>query len=125
MDAPAGEKSKRGAILFAAVVAVAGLIFIFLRFTAAPAKIVIVNGSGRRVASVIVISGDQRVDIAGIGNGESRKVDLPAGKPLRIDYTFDEHHVWISPEPLVALQALTVFIGPDQKLRVAQRPVAR
>src|SRR5713226_3478495 len=107
-------------MLFAAVVAVAGLISIFARFTSAPAKIVVLNGSGRQIASVIVISGDQRVDIGGIGNGESRKVDLAPGKPLQIDYTFADHHVWTSPEPLVALQALTIFIGADQKLRVVR-----
>ncbi len=117
-------------MLFAAVVSVAGLIYIFARFTGAPAKIVVVNGSGHQIASVIVISGDQRVDVGGIGNGESRKVDLAPGKPLQIEYVFDERHVWISPEPLVALQALTIFIGADQKLRVVrgaagQRPATR
>ena len=116
---------NRGTILFAAFVAIAGLAYIFLRFTGAPSKIVIVNGSGRPVASVLVISGDQRVEVGAIGNGESRKVDLTPGKPLRIEYTFDERRVWTSPEPLVALQTLTVFIGPDQKLRVTQRPAGR
>lgn len=116
---------NRGTILFAAVVAIAGLAYIFLRFTSAPSKIVVVNGSGRRVASVVVISGDQRVDIGGIGNGESRKVDVAPGNSLQIEYTFDERRVWTSPEPLVALQTLTIFIGSDQKLRVAQRPAAR
>jgi hypothetical protein len=122
--------SNKGAILFAAVVAIAGLTYIFVRFTAAPSKIVVVNGSGRQVASVIVISGDQRVDIGGIGNGESRKIDLASGKPLQIEYTFNGRHVWVSPEPLVPLQALTIFIGADEKLRVirgspVQRPPAR
>ena len=116
---------NRGAILFAAVVAIAGLAYIFLRFTGAPSKIVVVNGSGRPVASVVVISGDQRVDIGGIGNGESRKVDLAPGKSLQIEYTFDQRHVWTSPEPLTPLQALTILIGGDQKLRVVQRPAAR
>jgi hypothetical protein len=110
--------SNKGAIVFAAVVAIAGLTYIFVRFTAAPAKIVVVNGSGRQVASVIVISDAQRVDIGAIGNGESRKVDLAPGKSLQIEYTFDGRHVWTSPEPLVALQALTIFIGADEKLRV-------
>ena len=116
-------------MLFAAIVAVAGLAYIFLRFSGAPSKIVVVNGSGRRIASVIVISGDQRVDVGGIGNGESRKVELAPGKPLQIQYTFEEQKVWSDPEPLVALQTLTIFIGADQKLRVirgdSQRPVAR
>lgn len=116
---------NRGAVLFAAVVAIAGLAYIFLRFTGAPSKIVVVNGSGRQVASVVLISGDQRVEIGAIGNGESRKVDLAPGKTLQIEYTFDERHVWTLPEPLTPLQALTILIGGDQKLRVVQRPAGR
>ena len=111
--------------MFAAVVAIVGLAYIFLRFTGAPAKIVLVNGSGRQVTSVIVISGDQRVEIGDIGNGVSRKVDLTPGKSLQIEYTFDQRRIWTSPEPLTPLQALTVLIGGDQKLRVIQRPVGR
>jgi hypothetical protein len=122
--------SNKGAIVFAAVVAIAGLTYIFVRFAAAPSKIVVVNGSGRQVASVTLISGQQRVDIGGIGNGESRKIDLASGKPLQIDYKFNGRHVWVSPEPLVPLQALTIFIGADEKLRVirgspVQRPAGR
>ena len=114
-----------GTVLFAAFVAIAGLAYIFLRFTAAPSKIVVVNGSGRQVRSLIVISGDQRVEIGAIGNGESKKVDLAPGKSLQIEYTFDERHLWTSPEPLTPLQALTILIGGDQKLRVVQRPAGR
>ena len=116
---------NRAAVLFAAVVAIAGLAYIFLRFTGAPAKIVVVNGSGRQVASVVVISGNQRADIGSIANGQSKKVDVVPGKSLQIEYTFDERHVWTSPEPLTPLQAVTILIGGDQKLRVVQRPAGR
>ena len=111
--------------MFAAVVAIAGLAYIFARFTGAPAKIVVVNGSGRPVKSVIVISGEQRVEVGDIGNGESRKVDLAPGRSLQIEYTFDQRGVWTSPEPLTPLQAMTVLIGGDQKLSVIQRPAGR
>ena len=111
--------------MFAAFVAIAGLAYVFLRFTGAPSKIVVVNGSGRPVTSVVVISGDQRIEIGAIGNGESKKVDLAPGKSLQIEYTFAERHLWTSPEPLTPLQALTILIGGDQKLRVVQRPAAR
>lgn len=116
---------NRGPILFAAFVAIAGLAYIFARFTGAPSKIVIVNGSGRQVTSVVVISADQRIEVGGIGNGESRRVELAPGKSLQIEYTFDERHVWTSPEPLTPLQALTILIGGDQKLRIVQRPAER
>jgi len=104
----------------------AGLVYLLIRFTAAPSKLTLVNASGAEVSSVIITSGDQRMDIGRIANGEVRKVDLLPGKTLRIEYTFEQPRVWTNAEPLAGFQFLTVFIGPDKKLRIeTQRPTAR
>ena len=104
----------------------AGLVYLLIRFTAAPSKLTLVNASGAEVSSVIITSGDQRMDIGRIANGEVRKVDLLPGKTLRIEYTFEQPRVWTNAEPLAGFQFLMVFIGPDKKLRIeTQRPTAR
>ncbi|HYS52480.1 MAG TPA: hypothetical protein VER58_01785 [Thermoanaerobaculia bacterium] len=108
------------------VLLLAGLIYLVVRFTGSPSKLTLVNASGAEVSSVIVASGDQRMDLGAIANGEVRKIDLVPGKPLRIEYTFEQRRVWTNSEPLTAFQFLTVFIGTDKKLRVeTHRPTAR
>src|SRR5437660_8219237 len=105
------------------VLLLAGLIYLVARFTAAPSKLTLVNASGAEVSSVIITSGNQRMNIGRIANGEVRKVDLAPGKALRIEYTFEQPRVWTNAEPLAGFQFLTVFIGPDKKLRLADRQI--
>lgn len=114
-----GPYSRRQAI-WAMVILLAGVFYVVLRFTNAPSKVIVVNTSGEDAASVIVVSGQQRIDLGGIANGEVRKVELRSGKPLRIEYTFDQRRVWNDSEPLAPFHSLTIFIGIDRKLRVVR-----
>jgi hypothetical protein len=119
-------RSSRRQIIWAGVILLAGLLYAILRFTSAPSKVIVVNTSGEDAASVILISGTQRIDIGGVGNGEVRKVELMPGKPLRVEYTFDQQRVWNDSEPLAAFHSLTLFIDADRKLRVVREaPWAR
>jgi hypothetical protein len=107
-------------VVWAAAILLAGLLYVVIRFTSAPSKVMVVNTSGEDAASVVVISGNQRVDLGGMANGEVRKVELMPGKPMRIEYTFDQKRVWNDSEPMAAFHALTVFIGMDRKVRVVR-----
>jgi hypothetical protein len=96
---------KQGHDRFAAFVAIRDWLYLRALRRRAPACRQWIR---RQVVSVIVISGDQRIDLGASAAGESRKVDVVPGKPLQVDYTFDEHITRVSPEPLAALQAMTV-----------------
>ena len=120
------RRSARRRALWAAVILVAGLVYVILRFTTAPSKVIVVNTSGEDAASVVIESGNQRVDVGGLGNGEVRKVELMPGNPVHIQYTFDQRRVWTDSEPLAPFHSMTVFIGMDKKLRVVREaPWAR
>jgi hypothetical protein len=114
------RQTSRRQIIWAAAILLAGLFYVVLRFTNAPSKVMLVNTSGEDAASVIVISGNQRVDLGGMANGEVRKVELMPGKPLRVEYTFAQKRVWNDTEPMAAFHALTVYIGIDRKVRVVR-----
>ncbi len=113
------DSSKRR-IVWAAAVLLVGLLYVIIRFMTAPSKVIVVNTSGEDAASVVIVSGNQRIDIGGIANGEVRQVEMAPGKPLRIEYTFDQKRVWTDSEPLMAFHSLTVFIGIDRKLRIVR-----
>ena len=125
---PRGEskESSRRRLFWAGVILLAGLLYVILRFTSAPSKVIVLNTSGEDAASVIVASGDQRIDLGSLGNGEVRKVELVPGKPLRIEYSFGSRRVWTDPEPMGAFQSVTIFIGTGGKVRaVREEPWAR
>lgn len=107
-------------MLWAALIFVAGLTYVVMRFSTAPSKVIVVNTSGDDAASVVIVSGDQRRDIGGLANGEIHQVELTPGKPLHIEYTFDERRVWTDSEPLAAFHSVTIFIGIDKRLRLVR-----
>jgi hypothetical protein len=113
-------QSSRRRMLWAALILVAALVYVVTRFTAAPAKVIVINTSGEDAADVVISSGNQRVDLGGVGNGDVRQVEIVAGKPLHIDYTFEQRRVWTDSNPLTSFQSITVFIGMDKKLRVVR-----
>ena len=51
------------------------------------------NVSGEPAASVVLISGEQRVDLGEVGNGAVEQVELLAGHPLQIEYSFGTRRV--------------------------------
>jgi hypothetical protein len=120
------KESSRRRLFWAGVILLAGLLYVIFRFTTAPSKVIVVNTSGEDAASVIVASGDQRVDLGGLGNGEVRRVELVPGKPLQIEYSFGSRRVWTDPQPMGAFQSVTVFIELGGKIRaVREAPWAR
>ncbi len=114
------RESPRRRLFWAGVVLLVAMLYVIVRFTTAPSKVLVVNTSGEDAASIIVISGTQRIDLGGVANGEVRKVELMPGKPVAIEYTFDRRRVWTDAEPLAGFHSLTVFVGIDKKLRVVR-----
>src|ERR1700730_13455344 len=68
---PRGSPARN--IAWAAAILLAALLYVIFKFTSAPSKVIVVNTSGEDAASVVLLSGDQRVDLGGLGNGEVRK----------------------------------------------------
>jgi len=121
----ASKESKPQLMWTVFALLIAGLIYLVVRFTAAPSKLTVINASGSEASSVVIVSGDQRIDLGRIGNGEVRKVDLVPGRPLRIEYTFEQRRVWTTAEPVPSFQFMTVSIGPDKKVQIESPSTSR
>jgi len=105
-------------IFWSAVILLAGIGYVTLRYSTTPSTVIVINVSGEDAASVVLESGGQRVDLGPVANGEIRKVEMGTGHPLRIEYTFEKHRVWTRDEPLSAFEALTVSIGREGHVNV-------
>ncbi len=105
-------------LLWAALIVGVGLLYAVFRVTTSPARVIVMNVSGEPAASVVLISGEQRVDLGEVGNGAVEQVELLAGHPLQIEYSFGTRRVWTDGRTLAPLQVVTVTLTNDQKVRV-------
>jgi hypothetical protein len=107
-------------LLWAGLIVGVGLLYAVFRVTTSPAKVIVMNISGEAAASVVLISGEQRVDLGEVGNGAVEQVELLAGHPLQIEYSFGTRRVWVDNRTLTPLQVVTVTLTMDRKVRVVR-----
>ena len=77
-----------------------------------PARLTIINSSGKVLENVTVTSGDQVITIKGIANGEFRKFSLNPGDPVTVRCG---RIAWQSSSPVTPAQSLVVYAFPGPR----------
>lgn len=98
------------------------LLFVILfRADTQPARVVIINQSGRAVREVAVGA----VSVGRLGSGESRVVRVSGGAPLVITFRGERRQRWESPSAIAAGGAYVIAITPGDHVVQQRRGVER
>ena len=94
------------------------LLFIILfRADSQPARVVIINQSGRAVRDVVV----GPVKIGRLGDGESRVVRVYGGEPLVITFRGEKRQRWESESKIAAGGGYVISIAPGDRVLQQRR----
>ena len=98
--------------LWAIAALLAGILVITFRAERYPARVVVINHSGRVAAAVVLQTETQRFDVGVLRAGESRILKVEPAPKLELSYTTDRDRRWTSPQPLTAAQSVVLYITP-------------
>ena len=108
-------------VISSIVIGVVAVLIMTWRMTNFPARVVIINQSGKALMRVAVDTGANRFELGTMNNGETRRISVEPTETLRLSFQTATPHVWNSPEPLTAGQSLVLYVTPDQRVVARSR----
>ena len=108
-------------VIASIVIGVAAVLIMTWRMTSFPARVVIINQSGKALMRVAIDTGANRFELGTMNNAETRRISVEPTQTLRLSFQTTAPHVWSSPEPLTAGQSLVLYVTPDQRVMPRSR----